>query len=332
MKKKLIFLLSASIILALTVCISIFTRSSYHTYYGYKIYDEQYEMVKERERAGVYRYFYDTYGAESSEEDFFNREYNGENPKSVLHEKVIAECIKMNLLYELGYKNELLAFQDFPGLKKALQQENKSRSKALASGSTIYGPQEYSLSAYTDYIIGNLYTSLPEKLEGVQLPVDDHLLKEYFADRKDALFTTAPQLKLSVLELNTDTPEETEKLLSSISQYQKNHAWDQIVAEFGKTTFPNDILIKDNSIIYSRYINLYEAAKTLLPRETGFTSSGSTVYLFQVLEKSEAEKIDFEKERSFIKAKYLEEKFSEYISKKLEDILKKRMKSFNSPS
>lgn len=322
MKKKRIYALMA--VFVLCGCIFAFylvlNKKPYTTYHGYKIYQEAYQLARTKHKAEVSRIFYEMDGVDSSDNNLLSKNNQGKSQEDLLHEKAVKECIKNQIMIELGQEYELITFSDFQSLKRDLKTTNREREKTHKSGGVIYGPVTYSISDYMDYITGTLSTKLPELMEATYFPVTDETLTEFYQSHKESLFTTAPEINLSLLEENFSTADDAAAFEAQVAQSLSTETWAELVAHYGKGLEPTEVLIKENSITHSRYAAVYEKAISLKPQEVGVLLAGNDVSLFQVVGKNAAKEIDFNEAKNFIKALYLEDKFSEYITRKIENL------------
>ena len=165
---------------------------------GEPIAEGEWELFQMPERASVFTYFHDKYGAEDSP-DFWTHDFQGERPDELLRNRTWKSLARIKIEQGLALKEGLLADIGWQAFLDDLKRENKRRSKALETGAALYGPTSFDERTYFQYRHSNMVIHLKEKLapEGLEpdearlMRVYDSLKTSRYADNPD--FGTYPQ-------------------------------------------------------------------------------------------------------------------------------------------
>lgn len=119
------------------------------------------KMAAESCKSQVVTYFYNTYEAEQGEK-FWEKVYGEETPNEKLWSLALDEAVR--------YKTEQLMMVDYGVVKdisyktyyKSFIAENKRRLKAIKNDKIIYGPEQYTLKTYFDYVHNNRLIELKD--------------------------------------------------------------------------------------------------------------------------------------------------------------------------
>ena len=120
-------------------------------------------------RSDVISYFYNTYSAEQTE-NFWQSEFNGENPNSRLYSLTFEEAVRIKteqlMMREYGIADDL----SYKSFYDSFMAENKRRAKAIENDEIIYGPKQYTEISYFEYIHNNrllkLKAAINKKISG----------------------------------------------------------------------------------------------------------------------------------------------------------------------
>lgn len=160
-------------------------------------------LAAEDIRSEVISYFYNTYSAVQSE-DFWTLDFNGETPNLKFYTLALEEAVRI--------KTEQIMFKDYKiaediSYKTFYDQfiaENKRRAEALENDEIIYGPQQYSIDSYFDYIHNNRLLKLKAE---INKEVTDSDELSYTGDNFDIKY------KEKRAKVTVETVKEVEELL-----------------------------------------------------------------------------------------------------------------------
>lgn len=128
----------------------------------------EFEQALNRQRATVIGYFHRTYGADYGEQ-FWQRDYNGETPLSMVKERALQELTRTKVELDLAKQYGLLPGTSHEDLQKEMDKENEQRSAAIKARLPVYGPTQMDEDTFIPYYISKLRIALKEKLTADEL-------------------------------------------------------------------------------------------------------------------------------------------------------------------
>ena len=156
------------------------------------------KMQFDRKRAEAVSHFTEGYGADAGDKHFWTTAFDGVTPRDYLI-KISLDAVKREkaeqlLMQEYGMEDDIT----YEGFLKELKAENARRRQAKQNGEAIYGPEEYTPSAYWDYVMSNRRIRLDEKLFGAggELEPDEETLRAYYEQIKDPYFKQVDNVEL----------------------------------------------------------------------------------------------------------------------------------------
>lgn len=161
------------------------------------------KMQFDRKRAEAVSHFTETYGADAGDKGFWTTAFDGVTPRDYLIEISMAaakrEKTEQLLMQAYGIAEDIT----YEGFLNELEAENARRRQAKRNGEAIYGPEEYTPSAYWDYVMSNRRIRLDEKLFGVggELEPDEETLKAYYEQIKEQYFKQMDDVELLVFSI-----------------------------------------------------------------------------------------------------------------------------------
>ena len=151
---------------------------------GQPVTRDEFRFYMEKERSGVSSYFYQTYGV-SADEEFWTKTYGGERPADVLREKAREACIYDKTLQALALKYGVTKDISFSGFQRQLEKVNREREESSKRGETLYGVVRFTEMQYYMNVTSTLKTELQDKLENVEVKVQDSEVKALYDERFD---------------------------------------------------------------------------------------------------------------------------------------------------
>jgi parvulin-like peptidyl-prolyl isomerase len=130
---------------------------------GEAVTEAEYNIFLNQERADVFQYFYEKYGAKDNP-TFWTTNFNGEIPLERARQQATPKLVRHKLEQNLAKQYGLLNDSSFQAFLARLEAENKRRQQAVTANQPIYGPQQYSAQNYYSYLHSNLLTELKNKL------------------------------------------------------------------------------------------------------------------------------------------------------------------------
>ncbi|PYI53495.1 peptidyl-prolyl cis-trans isomerase [Paenibacillus flagellatus] len=125
------------------------------------------ERIMRMERAPVYAYFKDQYGAMPDEETFWTNRYGGERPIDVLRKRALERCVEIKVQQLLLRKNGMLDDIGYDSFKRTYEAEQARRKEAAKRGTVVYGPVGYDEDTYFDVFHNDLFHKLKNRIAAV---------------------------------------------------------------------------------------------------------------------------------------------------------------------
>ena len=116
--------------------------------------------------------------------DFWHTSRGGETAWEALKRATLDAMVRISVQRALMRENAIPGPKDYAALLASWREENRRRSKALATGEVIYGPQQYSLVAARDYWFSNAVIALKRRLAENRLVISEQEVRERYAALK----------------------------------------------------------------------------------------------------------------------------------------------------
>jgi hypothetical protein len=168
---------------------------------GSPITAQEFKSELKQQRASVIDYFYRSYGAEYGE-NFWEADFNGENPEDTAKKRALQEIIKLKIELELVKQHGLIQGTSYDDLLGEMDKENKRRLAAVKAREPIYGPVQFDESTFMNYYISKLRNELKEKLSEDELKVSDEDLMRHYELVKGTLFTKEDRIKYQKISVS----------------------------------------------------------------------------------------------------------------------------------
>jgi hypothetical protein len=168
---------------------------------------------------------------------------------------------RYQVLFDLGYREDLIDFHDIVGFQKSLKKENLRRQEALDAGQTVFGLMQYSAPDYLDYIVSNLMLRLPERLveNGVIAASEEDLL-QFYNQNKDARYRYAARATLEMLELDPSMEDIGGIIASVEDELLAGLDFKDVSARHASERGVVEMTIKEGSKMHGGFLDLYEHA------------------------------------------------------------------------
>lgn len=155
---------------------------------GSVITTQEFKSELEKQRTSVIDYFYRSKGVAYGK-NFWETDYNGENPEETAKKRALDEIIKLKIELELAEQHGLIQGTSYDDLLHEMDKENKRRLAAIKAREPIYGPAQLDESTFMNDYISKLRMQLKEKLSEDELNVTEEDLKRHYELIKETLFT-----------------------------------------------------------------------------------------------------------------------------------------------
>ncbi len=261
------------------------------------------------------------------DQNFWTRKDFNPSPAQVLKQETLKALVKIKTEQNLAKKNGLISDFSYLGLLDNLKQENERRLIAIKNNQVIYGPRNYSLENYYDYVISNLIIKLKNYLEQKKFKLSDTDLKLIY-ERNKSEFRFKDKFKIvriSIINkdfkrLKGEKSQRIKKIADTILNQIKTNSFDA-------TSFKNnqiEIRIDTLSDKPSDFVALEgekPAELSLLAQEIKMENGIKQVELengnfeiYHIVQQTAGKLKSFESVKNAIKSRELSRMYENYIS------------------
>lgn len=289
---------------------------------GYPVTEELLSLYEADHKAEVTSYFYQEYGADPNQDDFWESSYGGEVPSEVLYNRAM-EDLRFKMTERIEVRKRGI---DMPvtldEIKKALEEENKSRTE----GSGIYyGPDQYGLMEY----MSKTQMETEDQLKGIllenELKPDRAELEKLYEEWDQGLFDKGCKAEIGIfmyygmkageypadlvqiwefvrheLEAGTDTDEIT---AASNAQFETQ-------IEYDETSYDTGEMPRDNQKIYWLAEHTAELEQGQISNVLDY---GASQGMLIVLEKEDYGKMSYQEAELLLRNLWITESYPLYI-------------------
>lgn len=144
---------------------------------------------------------------------FWQDKSKGKTPGELLKEMTIESIVSSKVQYQLAKQYGIINDISFQSIRQYMESENKQRREALQKNIVLYGPEQYSLESYYEYLTSNMIIKLK-----------DYMLKN------DIIMVDFSQ---GVQRENNSTMHDDDKYYSKVhvANTQINHQYDEIIKQ-----------------------------------------------------------------------------------------------------
>lgn len=183
---------------------------------GEPIVRDEFKLFMDLRRANVFTYFQQTHKA-TYQPEFWDSSYGGEVPIRMLREDVLNELVRIKVQQlwarELGLAKDV----SYAQFLKALAAENERRRIALRNREPIYGPQQYDIRGYYDYLFSNLVVALRDRMAHAGPAPAHEQLRERYERLKEKRFRTEGTATVKKLVVSEDRKHSADSSSSVVS-------------------------------------------------------------------------------------------------------------------
>ncbi len=279
-------------------------------------YDE-FMLFASKKKFEIIKYFSNTYNAEY-DNDFWRRDYNGENPSEKMKEEVMRELVPVKLCQELFIKYGLADKSEYSELMKKLKEENSTRKKQKADNRVVYGVTEYTPLQYYEDNHAKLLIDLKAAMAEDKLKAKDEDLKKFYEENKDKYYGATDESEVIIYCFENGAPDSTELenlRAAAASGFDIKSDAEKLGGEYE--------LCEVNSGTQRIYSMEYPELEELFAEpEAGYVSevfkNDSRTYFAQILSVKENGCKPYEEVEDNVRRMYTSEKFEEYLNALIE--------------
>ena len=279
-----------------------------------------------RDRAHAYRYFREKYGAADSQ-DFWTASYGEEMPLEWIRQRALGECVRIKVAQTLAREKGVIQDITYAAFLQNLEKENERRSKALAAGEPIYGPQQYREDEYFTYVFTNMVIELKRRLSREELYASEEALKEHYEAIKDELYDRRDRVVIRMIEIEFRRREgESEgasreqaraKIEEAKSRLDGGERFEELAAEYNEKGSLHERTLDDESARFDDRMcpELRGQAMKLSEGETsGIFEERGAFYIVKCIEREKLGYMPFEEVRASVKGRYIDGRYEELVA------------------
>lgn len=158
---------------------------------------DEYQLVMEQKKAEVYSYFTSKHGVQPGDLKWENT-YARDRPIDMLVQKSVDQVLLNRATFHVAEGLGNIHYTSFEVFKEEWKKENDLRKGAATSGQVVYGPTEFSIDQYYDFVLSNI-SHASQKSYYQSLHVTEDELKDYYSEIKEA-FTIPKALTAKLIE------------------------------------------------------------------------------------------------------------------------------------
>ncbi len=179
---------------------------------GEPVTSKEYAFFAQRNRHKVISKFRNEYKL-NYHADFWQDKSKGKTPGEVLREITIDDIVNSKVQFLLAKHYGIINDISFESIQKHLDAENLLRQNALNNNVVIYGPEQYTIESYYEYLTANMVIKLK-----------DYLLKNNIIE---------VDLSKGISDKNTSTMHDDDEYYSKvhIANTQINNQYNEIVKQ-----------------------------------------------------------------------------------------------------
>ena len=125
--------------------------------------EEEYAFFAQLNRHAVIKHFRNEYKL-AYHANFWTDKSKGKTPAEVLRKMTIDTITVVKVQYILAKQYGIIKNIGFQDIKQYLEHENKYRREALNKNIVIYGPEQYTMETYFNYLTSNMIIKLKDYL------------------------------------------------------------------------------------------------------------------------------------------------------------------------
>lgn len=166
---------------------------------GEPIVKEELRQAIAAQKAKTAAYFKAAYDADD-EPGFWTNTYGGEVPLTKLKQDALAQAVQLKVQQALAKREGLTDDISYASFLKQLKAENKRRAHAGSDDPGVYGPEQYTATAYYSLLNSNLIGALKGRLEASMTWSDDQL-RAFYNAHADEQFTERAAIQAEAISV-----------------------------------------------------------------------------------------------------------------------------------
>ncbi len=292
---------------------------------GMEVTEDEFRLHLNRNIAMTYNYFFKKYHV-TNHSDFWQKCFNGEIPLEYIKTKTLEKLIHIKTIQKLAIELGLLKNYSFNEFTKQWKEENYKRRLKYQEGEIVYGPFQFSVEDYYDYLFSNLVIKVQNKLNETKFVPNQKELRSFYDQIKEKQFVYVPEIEVEYISFpyydSISKSKWLKELLIIEKEIENGKEFKSYLNKFPsayykRTTFSDTIPIigEDNP---DREIKSFAVKLKQDELKIFDGKENSVLYLLRCIKKSPEKIYPFEKVKKDVLWIYQNVRFKEFIDK-LED-------------
>lgn len=302
---------------------------------GEPISVREFKLFVDKNRASIFRYFQQTYGAENSA-SFWGTPFGGETPANKLKAKALQEAVTVKQQQIAAKKYGVMKDISYEGFLKSLLKENERRRSALQNRQVIYGPQTYDERGYFEYAFDTMIGGLKATWSQADLNMSEEQLRLYYESVKERQYKNADTLTLEKLSISYSARTSEEMSAQRVQASQRmlaikkdldqeaNGAEKDQYGKSDRIKLVSEIITLDPNSSNKNLILAPLMMETAYRLKAGQTSDvleeDGAFLILRCVERKEGGYKSFEVNRDLVKSNYVDSKYEEFVGQMLKTV------------
>ncbi len=296
---------------------------------GEHISVKEFQRNINKNRAGVFNYFYKKYGVKQGG-DFWDKKHGDETPLDMIRRLALEQCVRVKVQQVIAMQKGTVSDISYSSFLVKLKKDNIARKKAVENNEIIYGPVQYGEDQYFNHLLRLMVIKLKEKLAEDELAVTEDEIKRYYEDKKEILYKNDDLIEIQVYSIDHKGEKKMpgNKSLSILEDVKA-----RIMKGGGSDEFKNvcrDELTFSEETARADEIANYELKEKALELEQGGISkifdSGQGYYFIKCVKRIKNRYKPYSLVRDVVRQNLVDEKYKKF----LEELIKKATVNINS--
>lgn len=297
---------------------------------------EEFQLRMNMNRAMIFDYFKKKYNVDYGA-GFWTGNHEGEVPLAKIKEQTVQDLVRIKVQQVMARDYGVVRDISFGAFKTNLAEENKRREEAVRNKEVIYGPQQYDMQTYYDYIFSNMVIKLKEEVRDRLLKPTDQDLERFYDTVKEELYKLPDEIRLQKISLTytgagraaADQKEQARKFLEDLREklLQGGNLARllQTKAPEGWTLKSADLVFDQNSARYATRMEpeLVERAQQLglnqlsdvFEEQSALAPSSGSLVMIKCLTKKSGGFKPFAEFKDSVQMTYVTRKYEELIAR-----------------
>ncbi|HER35628.1 MAG TPA: peptidyl-prolyl cis-trans isomerase [Halothiobacillaceae bacterium] len=293
----------------------------------------EFRQMMGRHKARIYSHFHQHY-AMLDNAAFWTTAHDGETPLDMIKQRVRHEIVRVKVNQILAREYGVLPRIHYEDFIRRWHEENNRRRQVVSERHAVYGPRQYTESAYFNYIYENMLIRLKEKLGQGPFEITEDRLRELYNRDKNRKYRKRDTVRLGQIAAcwnprsqtrNCSSRQEAERLIQQARQrIQAGEGFDQVAKSINASRRPYEQTFDHEGAMaeVQRYPSFVEQALRLNVGDVSEVIEEprmQMLVILRVIDKRTAGYLPFEEMRSYIKHRHIDEQYDDLVADRLKN-------------